>query len=67
VLLHCSPTQRIIKRGHDHRLVKNQVTMAYLAGNGIDGIEETIAIVDFVTRAQRLDIREGVLRVNIEG
>src|SRR5205807_3004371 len=40
--------------------------MTDLTGSRIDGIEEAIAVVDFVKRTKFLDIVEGILWINIE-
>ena len=40
--------------------------MADLARRRVDGIEEAVAVVDLIARAQRLDVGEGISWINGE-
>ena len=56
VALHPAVVERVVQRGHDHRLVEHQVAVAHRAGRRVDSVEKAAWTVDARVARTQFDL-----------
>jgi len=68
VALHPAVVERVVQRGHDHRLVEHQVAVAHRAGRRVDSVEKAAWTVDARVARTQFDLgqdRRGLIKADL--